>query len=122
LEKPVKGYEFELGPADYRLNNGRGYRWQVVSRDDPEVNTPSIYFEYAEPAALSYLQSGLAKTEMYQSADAASRLLLEASVLEQADFLAAAYERYRTAARKYKKNQLAQLLFEAFQWRYDIIE
>ncbi len=122
LEKPVKKNELKLGLDDFRFQHGRSYKWQVSARDDTGVSTPNVGFEYAAPAALTELRNSLSDSEMYQAADPTAKLLIEASVLEQAKFLSEAHERYRTAAKKAKKNELAQVLFEAFQWRYDIIE
>lgn len=122
FEKPVKGSDFELSLNDYRLQHGKIYKWQVSAQGAPNVSTPNVTFEYADPAALAALRNTLASSKMYRAADPTARLLIEASVLEQAQFLSEALERYRTAAKKAKKNELAQVLFEAFQWRYDMIE
>ncbi|PHN07834.1 DUF928 domain-containing protein [Flavilitoribacter nigricans] len=121
-QQEVKGFDLDLNSTDYRLENGKTYKWQVSALEDPELNTPNISFVYAAPAELSELQRSLRSSGMYQTGDPAAKMLMEASVLEQAGFLAEAYDRLATAARKNKKNQLAQLLYESFRWRYDMIE
>lgn len=121
-EDDVKGFEYELDPADFQMENGKYYKWQVISADDPEVSTPNIFFQYTASAELSQLRSSLRSAPMYQSADPAARMLLEATLLEQADFLSEAHELLRMAVRKNKKNQLAQLLYQSFEWRHDMIK
>lgn len=122
LEKPVKGYDFELSQEDYRLEHNKTYRWQVIAQDDPGLKTPEVRFTFTEPVELAQIRNNIAKMEMHQTADPTARLLMEAAVLEQAQFLSEAYDLYQTAVKKGKKNQLPQLLFEAFRWRYDMIE
>lgn len=122
LEKTVKGTDFILTPEDYGLNPGKNYQWQVSAEQDEALKTPAIPFACEAASTRAKIRNDLKADKMYSMADPVAQKMIEANVLEQAGFLSEAYDLYTTAAEKNKKNQLAQLLLQAFEWRHDMIE
>ncbi len=122
LKKAVSGYSFTLFPGEVKLQPGASYQWRVEAAEDTDIATTNVPFTYVAADQRSDLTAALKDSKMYAQADDATRYLLEGVVLENEGFLAAAHTRYLAARRADKRNELADLMYKAFLWRYDIVE
>lgn len=103
--------------AEAQLTAGKFYRWQAIAADNPSVRTPSVTIEYVAEDAIEAVLKPLRNDPIFQSADPAARLLLEAVALEQNGFQESAGLRYRSAMEQDPDHDLARALYKAFLWR-----
>lgn len=117
LEQSTSEGNLTVSAAEAQLKAGRFYRWQASAAENPSVHTPSITFEYTAADAIQAVLNPLRSDPIYQDAEPAAQLLLEAVTLEQNDFQERAGLRYREAMEKDPDHDLARALYKAFLWR-----
>ena len=113
LDKTVTGTSYTLSSTDPQLQPGKSYRWQVTSTDNSELFSTDDPFRVVSVAEQNSIIEELAEEYIYEEADESARLILEALIFEDEDFLAKALEKYQEAAED-QKNELAQLMYKAF--------
>ncbi len=114
--KPV----FEWQP-DTTVPTERDYIWQVKETDGTTAQSAPTTFSLTSTEERSGFFKKLYRDALYQTADAATRSLLEASFLDYLGYQADAAEQYRALSKKESKNELIQNTYEAFLWRHDLV-
>ncbi len=121
FEKEVKARKFTLTSDDFQLEPGKSYRWKVSSTDNAELTSAEITFDCVSKSERRAVLKDLTSGEMYLNAGPAARLLMEAALLDNQEYLARAYQQYTTARKSFKKNQLVKAMYNAFLWKYNIL-
>ncbi len=122
FEKEIDGNSYHFTSSDFQLSPGQSYKWKVSVADDSGKSTPNVSFDFVSASDQADVLKELSGEEMYQKADLTTRIMLEATALEEAEFLYKAMENYTIAKNLSKKNKLAQKMYKAFLWRYDMVE
>ena len=104
------------------MQENTDYRWQVSASKDENISSGVVLFEYVSTNAVSNLIESTQEDDCWKGAETSTQLLIEASVLEANNFITSAENKFEEAYQTYKKDPLAELLYKAFLWRYDLIK
>ncbi len=121
LNRTVKGESLTVNPSEYAFQADTKYSWQVFDIDNEERMSSKVTFECVPGKQRTEWLDQLESDPMYQSANASTRQMLEGVYLEYKEYWTAAGERYEEAKRNDKRNPLAQDMYEAFLYYFDIL-
>ncbi len=122
FQKNTQKTSLKINASKIGLENNTDYRWKVSAEKDPEIRSLEVPFRYQAEETQTTLLKDLYETDMYKASDRTARLMLEACLLENKGYLAAAFDRLVKASKRDTDNQLAQLLYKAFLWKYDMVD
>jgi hypothetical protein len=121
-QEAVTGTSITMDVTTLGLQENKTYKWKVNASKDESISSGEISFEYVSAKELNNLIKTIQSDDCWIGASASAQLLIEAAVLEENDFRTNAESKFAEAYQTYNNNPLAETLYKAFLWRYDLIK
>lgn len=96
------------------------YDWRIHVPDHPEKSSAKVRISINNENVEELLEDKLKKSDAYQIQDPVLSSLMEAVVLEEADYFYEAHQRYELLRQSFKKNNLVKLMQALFYLRHQL--
>lgn len=116
----VKDNWAQLNLSSLPLKSDQAYSWRINVPDHPEKVSTKARIQISEEDIEALLEKKLKKSDAYQLQDPVLTSLMEAVVLEEAEYFYHAHQRYEMLRQSFKKNNLIKLMHAAFYIRYGL--